>query len=175
MSVRQTHRRACRSDWRINWRTRHKLPANRHVRVGLENRFGPLGPTRVQIPPPPLNGAVRLAQAHRWSRAAFRRPHLAVHRSPHASAQIHALSRSLANDWRADPTRIPPKSTVSGGRLSPGSLPVATAVFAKPRRRRPPSGEVKISRSQHAFRRRATCSPDFRRTRLASAPSTGRN
>src|SRR5207245_9541527 len=22
---------------------------------GLENRFGPLGPTRVQIPPPPLN------------------------------------------------------------------------------------------------------------------------
>ena len=44
------------ADWRTNWRTRLKIPANWHVRVGLENRFGPLGPTRVQIPPPPLNG-----------------------------------------------------------------------------------------------------------------------
>ena len=28
-----------------------------HVSRGLENRFGPLGPTKVQIPPPPLNEA----------------------------------------------------------------------------------------------------------------------
>src|SRR5262245_56545942 len=47
------------SDWRIDWRTKHKMPANWHVRAGLENRFGPLGPTRVQIPPPPLSRTVR--------------------------------------------------------------------------------------------------------------------
>jgi hypothetical protein len=41
--------------WRTNWRTSTKVPANRHVGDCLENRFGPLGPTRVQIPPPPLN------------------------------------------------------------------------------------------------------------------------
>jgi hypothetical protein len=32
-------------------------PCKSQVLHGLENRFGPLGPTRVQIPPPPLNEA----------------------------------------------------------------------------------------------------------------------
>ena len=55
LSAQQTpHRRTAR-DWRTYWRTRSKVPANDHVRAGLENRFGLLGPTRVQIPPPPLN------------------------------------------------------------------------------------------------------------------------
>src|SRR3954468_12114622 len=34
---------------------------------GLENRFGPLGPTRVQIPPPPLDSADTQA-AQTWVR-----------------------------------------------------------------------------------------------------------
>jgi hypothetical protein len=36
---------------------------------GLENRFGPLGPTRVQIPPPPLNKAERHRKALRFTDA----------------------------------------------------------------------------------------------------------
>ena len=30
----------CPADWRTDWRTRREVPANRHVHVGLENRFG---------------------------------------------------------------------------------------------------------------------------------------
>jgi hypothetical protein len=36
-----------------------KSPANKHFRCGLENRYPSLGGSRVQIPPPPLNQAVR--------------------------------------------------------------------------------------------------------------------
>src|SRR5262245_57657870 len=58
--------RASVAGWRTDWRTSTKSPANWHVRVGLENRFGPLGPTRVQIPPPPLDQAVRPTKVHRF-------------------------------------------------------------------------------------------------------------
>ena len=30
-----------------------RIPANHQLNGGLENRYGPLGPSRVQIPPPP--------------------------------------------------------------------------------------------------------------------------
>ena len=42
-------------NWRTHWRTHGKRPARRPFKCGLENRFGPLGPTRVRIPPPPLS------------------------------------------------------------------------------------------------------------------------
>jgi hypothetical protein len=65
---------------------------------GLENRFGPLGPTRVQIPPPPLNQAE--------SRVAT--PDLALLEILHLNG-LKPLEnardwRSLARDWRT-PTR----------------------------------------------------------------------
>src|SRR6266542_5519379 len=50
-SAQQTASTGTADEWRTNWRTEAKVPANRHVRAGLENRFGLLGPTRVQIPP----------------------------------------------------------------------------------------------------------------------------
>ena len=53
---------------------------------GLENRFGPLGPTRVRIPPPPLNTAVRLPKAHRPSPTAVS---VTAESSPPPSTSIH--------------------------------------------------------------------------------------
>jgi hypothetical protein len=47
--------------WRTDWRTDPKIPANRLLLHGLENRFGSLGPTRVQIPPPPPQSRNRMA------------------------------------------------------------------------------------------------------------------
>ena len=40
--------------WRTRWRTSTKLPANERFRESLENRYGSLGSSRVQIPPSPL-------------------------------------------------------------------------------------------------------------------------
>src|SRR5579864_2268580 len=47
------------------------VPARRGGRAvecgGLENRFGPLGPTRVQIPPPPLNQPQSRIRGRTWA------------------------------------------------------------------------------------------------------------
>src|SRR5262245_4122157 len=56
----QTRLNRSRFGWRTGWRATNKIPANHNVRAGLENRFGPLGPTRVQIPPPPLLSRSRM-------------------------------------------------------------------------------------------------------------------
>src|SRR5687768_9803955 len=46
--------------WRMQWRTRQKIPANRDFRCGLENRYPSLGGSRVRIPPPPLEAKNRM-------------------------------------------------------------------------------------------------------------------
>src|SRR5712691_8802970 len=72
---------------------------------GLENRFGLLGPTRVQIPPPPLNqaesrspgGIAGLAEADRRSRA---RP-FKTHQIPLIHQATGArLARTKRADWQ---------------------------------------------------------------------------
>jgi hypothetical protein len=42
---------AIAADWRTNWRTATKIPANRHIQNGLENRYLSLGGSRVRISP----------------------------------------------------------------------------------------------------------------------------
>ena len=101
--------------WRTDWRTRSKVPANRHVRAGLENRFGPLGPTRVQIPPPPLLEAQTrfpCGFAPRDSLVSrIRVDGAAVFKTVRQSTQslnVHRRTRCvrcwvrLANDWRTE-------------------------------------------------------------------------
>src|ERR1044072_5013025 len=74
---------------------------------GLENRFGPLGPTRVQIPPPPLNKAVCPSKAHRSWRAAVSET---ASSSPSKSARVRTspllwvlAGERLANEHGLNP------------------------------------------------------------------------
>jgi hypothetical protein len=94
--------------WRTYWRTSMKSPANAHVRHGLENRFGPLGPTRVQIPPPPLNQAAPGPGA--------------------ASVLAPTVSRTATlSPWKSvEVRRNPLSSGVTGARLAHVSPPLST-------------------------------------------------
>src|SRR6266542_3540935 len=86
--------------WRTDWRTIPRSPANRQICDCLENRFGLLGPTRVQIPPPPLN------QAGLESRP--------------AAAERFAVSRTFPASPResTDVYASPVASVVTGARLA---------------------------------------------------------
>jgi hypothetical protein len=57
-NARCRHAAAVLVGWRTHWRTATRIPANRHIRNGLENRYPSLGGSRVRIPPPPLDEAV---------------------------------------------------------------------------------------------------------------------
>ena len=75
----------------------------------LENRFGPLGPTRVQIPPPPLHSAETGMSNRAWH---IRRD------GPGSSAQ---RKRGGARSERAQipPPPLPPSAVAPGGAPSP--------------------------------------------------------
>jgi hypothetical protein len=48
------------AEWRTNWGTSTKTPANWQLRKGLENRYPSLGGSRVRIPPPREGNAMNL-------------------------------------------------------------------------------------------------------------------
>jgi hypothetical protein len=79
--------------------------ANRIVEAresGLENRFGPLGPTRVQIPPPPLNKAQARMKAGLRSTTDHSRPEV---REPLRTPRRRVLVRRCPLGTRAERTR----------------------------------------------------------------------
>jgi hypothetical protein len=133
----------------------HKNTANRPLLHGLENRFGPLGPTRVQIPPPPpqpLDQAVCVARpgclpwaaGPRKLRTVFEPSHR-VRGSPRTSVGVHvpdahgrATGARLAHCTRNARTLVPREAGARSEHehIQP-RLPVrGRAAAARPRRRR---------------------------------------
>ena len=115
-SVKQTYDSESAAYWRTDWRTGKKVPAKRYVRGGLENRFGPLGPTRVQIPPPPLYQAGLDSRPARFLRAAvsvtFPVQSTGVHGCSWKSIVDVLTGAPVAHNWRTTAPRFHP------GRLS---------------------------------------------------------
>src|SRR5213078_3076361 len=70
---------------------------------GLENRFGRSRPTRVQIPPPPLNTAVRLSRAHRRTDPAQSESVCRYRRKTGAALREQRSTRSLRRRARLTP------------------------------------------------------------------------
>ena len=102
------------SPWKWFWKRLVELPAGLDTRNGLENRFGRLRPTRVQIPPPPLDQAET-----RTARRVSASQRLAT-RSPPATAQDRwTLARTGAKLART--SRRPGRHATAASWLLPPS------------------------------------------------------
>jgi hypothetical protein len=94
-------------------RCAHRRRGGRAVECGgLENRFGPLGPTRVQIPPPPLEHAKPRTGSG-----------VSAPRTPASFVRLKPLEtagnwRSLARNWRTPAEALEPQLKL--GLSSPG-------------------------------------------------------
>src|SRR5207248_6756060 len=92
---------------------------------GLENRFGPLGPTRVQIPPPPLFHSGEMSEPPRPSKPRPRYPDWSGEVSEWSEAPP---SRRLLEGARAPPVLPlkPGRDTLTGPERCPSGLRSAT-------------------------------------------------
>jgi hypothetical protein len=115
---------AISAGWRIHWRIGNKSPANWHFLGGLDNRFGPLGPTRVRIPPPPPHRSsqerqvlrtegpqgpdeVTVAELVSWLRGAPpASPSRCLRGSAHESANPVRCRGGSGSGWRRWPRRV---------------------------------------------------------------------